>query len=237
MDQCRVCSSTLISLTLFLSHFLFPAGPDHKESTKHQLLAFVTLLETNKPYLSNCVRIPALQVSDRLLDISVFILNSEFECVNHPVTQQPTTLTYSPFALQTLLLVANSVDSNADCTRLVVDGWLEVELKEPEEALKVLSTALTLRTEWERVLQVQLGQSAQAESAAPGVSRKALEKLIDGLVRFLLYTEVLRHTDLVSCDIILPALSVHAPSSSPGHLLSAATDSSADPEPLHRPFI
>lgn len=32
-------------------------------SSKHQLLTFVSLLETNKPYLVNCVRIPALQVS------------------------------------------------------------------------------------------------------------------------------------------------------------------------------
>ncbi|XP_037675772.1 probable ATP-dependent RNA helicase DHX34 [Choloepus didactylus] len=32
-----------------------------KVSSKHQLLAFVSLLETNKPYLVNCVRVPALQ--------------------------------------------------------------------------------------------------------------------------------------------------------------------------------
>nr|XP_020035209.1 probable ATP-dependent RNA helicase DHX34 [Castor canadensis] len=32
-----------------------------KMSSKHQLLTFVSLLETNKPYLVNCVRIPALQ--------------------------------------------------------------------------------------------------------------------------------------------------------------------------------
>uniref|UniRef100_A0A3P8T2K7 DEAH (Asp-Glu-Ala-His) box polypeptide 34 n=1 Tax=Amphiprion percula TaxID=161767 RepID=A0A3P8T2K7_AMPPE len=121
-------------------------GPDRKDSSKHQLLAFVTLLETNKPYLSNCVRVPALQA---------------------------------------LLLVANSVDTNADCTRLVVDGWLEVELREAEEALKVLSTALSLRAEWERLLLAQLGQSS-----AQGVSRRVMEKLSEGLVRFLLYTEV-----------------------------------------------
>ncbi|XP_041670248.1 probable ATP-dependent RNA helicase DHX34 [Cheilinus undulatus] len=125
-------------------------GPDRRDSSKHQLLAFVTLLETNKPYLSNCVRVPALQA---------------------------------------LLLVANSVDSNADCTRLVVDGWLELELREPEEALKVLSTALTLRAEWERLLLAQLGQSTMGE-AVQGVSRKVMEKLSEGLVRFLLYTEV-----------------------------------------------
>lgn len=33
-----------------------------KMSSRHQLVAFVSLLETNKPYLVNCVRIPALQV-------------------------------------------------------------------------------------------------------------------------------------------------------------------------------
>ncbi|KAM8904824.1 putative ATP-dependent RNA helicase DHX34 [Spinachia spinachia] len=126
-------------------------GPDRRDSSRHQLLAFVTLLETNKPYLSNCVRVPALQA---------------------------------------LLLVANSVDSNADCTRLVVDGWLELELREPEEALKVFSTALTLRAEWERLLSVQLGQSTMGGPEVQGVSRKVMEKLSEGLVRFLLYTEV-----------------------------------------------
>ncbi|KAF6732380.1 putative ATP-dependent RNA helicase DHX34 [Oryzias melastigma] len=126
-------------------------GADGKESSKHQLLAFVTLLETNKPYLSNCVRAPALQA---------------------------------------LLLVANTVDTNADCTRLVVDGWLELELREPEEALRVLSTALSLRGEWERLLQVQLGQSSAGGEAVQGVSRRDVGKLGERLVRFLLYTEV-----------------------------------------------
>ncbi|XP_047449164.1 probable ATP-dependent RNA helicase DHX34 [Mugil cephalus] len=126
-------------------------GPERKDSSRHQLLAFVTLLETNKPYLSNCVRVPALQA---------------------------------------LLLVANSVDTNADCTRLVVDGWLELELREPEEALKVLSTALTLRAEWERLLLAQLGQSSTAGAEGKGVSRRVMEKLSEGLVRFLLYTEI-----------------------------------------------
>lgn len=92
---------------------------------------------------------------------------------------------------QTLLLVANSVDSNADCTRLVVDGWLELELREPEEALRCLSTALTLRAEWERLLVSQLGQSTMEGAEFSGVSRRVMEKLGEDLVRFLLYTEVL----------------------------------------------
>ncbi|XP_072309089.1 probable ATP-dependent RNA helicase DHX34 [Eucyclogobius newberryi] len=126
-------------------------GPTKKGSSKHQLLAYVTLLETNKPYLTNCVRVPALQI---------------------------------------LLLVANTVDSNADCSRLVVDGWLELEFKMPDEALKILSTALSLRVEWERLLLQQLGQGSSVDSSTSGVSRKDLLKLSDGLVRFLLYTEV-----------------------------------------------
>lgn len=92
---------------------------------------------------------------------------------------------------QTLLLVANSVDSNADCTRLVVDGWLELDLREPEEALRCLSTALTLRAEWERLLVAQLRQSTVEGAEFSGVSRRVMEKLGEDLVRFLLYTEVM----------------------------------------------
>uniref|UniRef100_A0A672K3Q4 RNA helicase n=1 Tax=Sinocyclocheilus grahami TaxID=75366 RepID=A0A672K3Q4_SINGR len=131
--------------------------PEHESSEfgtrsfLHQLLAFVTLLETNKPYVSNCLRVPALQA---------------------------------------LLLVASSVDSNADCTRVVVDGWLELGLT--DGALKVLSSALSLRGEWERLLQAQLGHGSSTGLGAggPKVSRRELDKLSEGLVRFLLYTEV-----------------------------------------------
>lgn len=97
----------------------------------------------------------------------------------------------SSFVFQALLLVANSVDSNADCTRLVMDGWLELELRDPEEALKVLSTALTLRAEWEQMLLARLEQNKMRETTGQRVSRRTIEKLSEGLVRFLLYTEVL----------------------------------------------
>uniref|UniRef100_A0A671KU73 RNA helicase n=1 Tax=Sinocyclocheilus anshuiensis TaxID=1608454 RepID=A0A671KU73_9TELE len=94
------------------------------------------------------------------------------------------------FLSQALLLVASSVDSNADCTRVVVDGWLELGLT--DGALKVLSSALSLRGEWERLLQAQLGHGSSTGLGAggPKVSRRELDKLCEGLVRFLLYTEV-----------------------------------------------
>ncbi|KAG5269055.1 hypothetical protein AALO_G00197790 [Alosa alosa] len=118
-------------------------GVDKGQSSRHQLLAFVTLLETNKPYVSNCVRVPALQA---------------------------------------LLLVANSLDSNGECTRLVVDGWLELCLGDGQRSLAVLSSALELRAEWERLLQAQLSKRRP--------SARDLGRLGDRLVRFLLYTEV-----------------------------------------------
>lgn len=71
----------------------------------------------------------------------------------------------------------------------MVDGWLELELREPEEALRCLSSALTLRAEWERLLVAQLGQSMEGAEFS-GASRRVMEKLGEDLVRFLLYTEV-----------------------------------------------
>ncbi|NXX97785.1 DHX34 helicase, partial [Centropus bengalensis] len=50
-----------------------PKGSTEGLSCHHQLLAFVSLLETNKPYLVNCVRVPALQallLFSRSLDTS-----------------------------------------------------------------------------------------------------------------------------------------------------------------------
>ncbi|XP_029475820.1 probable ATP-dependent RNA helicase DHX34 [Rhinatrema bivittatum] len=93
-------------------------------SSHHQLLAFVSLLETNKPYLVNCVRIPALQA---------------------------------------LLMLSRSLDTNADCSRLVVDGWLEIQIGESETALRLLSAAVQLRAAWEETLSSQLANRSSAE--------------------------------------------------------------------------
>lgn len=100
------------------------------------------------------------------------------------------------------------MDTNADCTRLVVDGWLELEVREPEEALRVLSRALSLRSEWERLLKAQLGQST---TSGQGVSRRDMEKLSDGLVRFLLYTEVQNMEISVKYNLCFILFSVTTP--------------------------
>ncbi|XP_021238564.1 probable ATP-dependent RNA helicase DHX34 [Numida meleagris] len=110
-------------------------------SSHHQLLAFVSLLETTKPYLVNCIRVPALQ---------------------------------------TLLLFSRSLDTNADCTLLVADQWLELLLPDPNSALRLLGTALRLRAAWEQLLDQRLGGSGGAE---PG--ERDMAALRRGLLEFL----------------------------------------------------
>ncbi|NXO02320.1 DHX34 helicase, partial [Rhinopomastus cyanomelas] len=80
----------------------------------HQLLAFLSHLETTRPFLLCCLRMPALQA---------------------------------------LLLLSRSLDTDAACSRLVADGWLELEVPEGPRLLPLLSAALRLRWRWEQLLQ------------------------------------------------------------------------------------
>ncbi|XP_069738338.1 probable ATP-dependent RNA helicase DHX34 [Phaenicophaeus curvirostris] len=113
-------------------------------SCHHQLLAFVSLLETNKPYLVNCVRIPALQA---------------------------------------LLLFSRSLDTSADCTRLVADGWLELTVPDPDSALRLLSEALQLRSAWEKLLHQLLEGRGDESGRRP--SSRDVSALTRGLLEFL----------------------------------------------------
>ncbi|NWZ59808.1 DHX34 helicase, partial [Haliaeetus albicilla] len=118
--------------------------PTEGLSRHHQLLAFVSLLETNKPYLVNCVRVPALQA---------------------------------------LLLFSRSLDTSADCARLVADGWLEITVPDADSALRLLSTALQLRSAWEKLLH-QLLEGRGEESGRRPRSRD-ISVLSRGLLEFL----------------------------------------------------
>nr|XP_044989840.1 probable ATP-dependent RNA helicase DHX34 [Jaculus jaculus]XP_044989841.1 probable ATP-dependent RNA helicase DHX34 [Jaculus jaculus]XP_044989842.1 probable ATP-dependent RNA helicase DHX34 [Jaculus jaculus] len=122
-------------------------------SCKHQLIAFVSLLETNRPYLVNCVRIPALQ---------------------------------------SLLLFCRSLDTSGDCSRLVADGWLELQLADSESAIRLLAASLRLRDHWENALNRQLAHQAQRQRLAeeeeedsPPVSRQEVATLSRELLQFI----------------------------------------------------
>ncbi|XP_010281450.1 PREDICTED: probable ATP-dependent RNA helicase DHX34, partial [Phaethon lepturus] len=127
-------------------------GPEHggtKDPTEglschHQLLAFVSLLETNKPYLVNCVRVPALQA---------------------------------------LLLFSRSLDTSADCARLVADGWLELTVPDADSAVRLLSTALQLRSAWEKLLHQLL--EGRGEESCRRPSSRDVSVLTRRLLEFL----------------------------------------------------
>ncbi|KAM9514303.1 putative ATP-dependent RNA helicase DHX34 [Guaruba guarouba] len=121
-----------------------PADPEEGLSHRHQLLAFVSLLETSKPYLVNCVRVPALQA---------------------------------------LLLFSRSLDTSADCARLVADGWLEATVPDADSAVRLLSAALRLRSAWEKLLHRLLG--TREEDAGPRPSDRDVSLLSRGLLDFL----------------------------------------------------
>uniref|UniRef100_A0A8D0B4S7 DExH-box helicase 34 n=1 Tax=Salvator merianae TaxID=96440 RepID=A0A8D0B4S7_SALMN len=154
---------TLHPTSIFASspELLLPAqegGPEcggHQDATeglnsRHQILAFVSLLETSKPYLVNCLRLPALQA---------------------------------------LLLLASSLDTNADCTRIVADSWLEVQVPLAETALRLLSTALRLRASWEKILDQQLqsrgGRGSEGEAEAAQPSARQVQRLTQEVLAFL----------------------------------------------------
>ncbi|XP_075268591.1 putative ATP-dependent RNA helicase DHX34 isoform X2 [Opisthocomus hoazin] len=119
---------------------------DPKEglSRHHQLLAFVSLLETNKPYLVNCLRVPALPA---------------------------------------LLLFSRSLDTSADCARLVADGWLELTVPNADAALRLLATALQLRSAWEKLLHQLLEGRGEEPGRRP--SPRDVSALTRGLLDFL----------------------------------------------------
>lgn len=85
----------------------------------YQLLTYVSLLETSKPYLVQAMRVPALQ---------------------------------------TLMLFAQSLDSNADLTRFVVDGWLEISFPDNNTGQEVMFSVQRLRSTWVRLLKLRFDE-------------------------------------------------------------------------------
>ena len=135
-----------------------PENDSKKRSSKsrtHELLAYVSLLETTKPYLVGTMRVPALQ---------------------------------------TLFLFAASLDTNADCTRIICDSWIELRLDDADIARKTLLTAVKLRSDWQELLELKLRVLASrdrddadddseddAKRKAHRMSRRLSAKLLDFL--------------------------------------------------------
>lgn len=97
-----------------------------------------------------------------------------------------------PPLFQCLLLFSRSLDTNGDCSRLVADGWLELQLEDSESAVKLLAASLRLRAHWEQALDRQLAHQAQRrrpeeeeEDAEAQVIRKEVAALSRELLQFI----------------------------------------------------
>ncbi|XP_077992529.1 putative ATP-dependent RNA helicase DHX34 [Glandiceps talaboti] len=124
-------------------------------SNKHELLAFVSLLETNKPYLVNTMRVPAIQ---------------------------------------TMMLYSHSLDTNQECTRIVADGWIDFQFKDGESAQYLLSSAVQLRSTWQKLLQIKLEDSMSADKtkpdSGPNLNVLRLERILAAKLSELLDSDV-----------------------------------------------
>lgn len=132
------------------------SGPSElkgKLSNKHQLLAFVSLLETNKPYLVNLMRVPALQ---------------------------------------TVTLFSNYIDTNADCTRIVCDGWLELRFTDSDAAEQIMSSVIQLRATWQNLLKLRLEDTFQSMEEDKKINPRAkkLEKVLGSKLTEFLCSDV-----------------------------------------------
>uniref|UniRef100_H3B396 DExH-box helicase 34 n=1 Tax=Latimeria chalumnae TaxID=7897 RepID=H3B396_LATCH len=89
-------------------------------------------------------------------------------------------------ALLAFLLLSRSLDTNADCTRVVVDAWVEIAFRHSDAALRVLSSAVQLRASWEQVLNSQLeAHHRRREDTAHGPNSRAVTSLTRRLVEFM----------------------------------------------------
>lgn len=94
---------------------------------------------------------------------------------------------------QSLLLFSRSLDTNGDCSRLVADGWLELQLADSESAVRLLAASVRLRARWESALDRQLVRQAQQrrpevdqeeEEEEDPVARKEVADLSRELLKF-----------------------------------------------------
>jgi len=150
-------------------------------STRHQLLAYVNLFETNKAYFMNCMRVPALQ---------------------------------------TLLLYARALDTNAECTRILCDSWLEIRFLDVIIAQKIVSAIISLRTSIDKLFKIRLEErsklfinindqdSKDEELEIASISetkrRRERAKILENILKKKL-TEFLDSSVLYSLRRVLPA--------------------------------
>jgi len=126
-------------------------------------------------------------------------------------------------ALPTLLLFAQSVDTNADCSRLVCDGWLEVTFENADEAQSILSAAVKLRAAWQQLLNDKLKFSGRRRGVTEG-DRDRRHRVAS--IQSALRTKL---AEFLHSDVYYYVRRIHTAEQS--HLYRGCVDVSADDRP------
>lgn len=117
-----------------------PKAPEGRFSDCKEFLIYVSLLETNKPYIMNSMKVPALQ---------------------------------------TLLLLSRSIATNSDCSKVVVDDWIELTFEEEVEMKDLLGDVVRLRTAWDTLLEEKLELCEDDEKDVVYQRLKKIKRLED----------------------------------------------------------
>ncbi|KAI8384738.1 P-loop containing nucleoside triphosphate hydrolase protein [Radiomyces spectabilis] len=132
---------------------------DVEQAMYHQLLCYLQLLETTKPFMLNITRVPGIHV---------------------------------------LLLFARHIDTNADCSVLIIDSYYMVKFRTVQVANYVLWLAHKLRSRWHDLLNRKLtrgtGQLAHEFSENEIISPSIRADLPPALQDILSYEEERAHT-------------------------------------------
>lgn len=123
-------------------------------------------------------------------------------------------------ALQSLLLYARSLDTNAECTRILCDSWLEIRFLDVHIAQKIISAVLSLRTSIDKLFKIRLeersklfvnlndedskNEKEEYVSSHEANRRKEKTKILENILKKKL-TEFLDSSVLYSLRRVLPA--------------------------------
>ncbi|CAO3633213.1 unnamed protein product [Cunninghamella echinulata] len=96
-----------------------------EQAIQNQLLCYLQLLETSKPYLLNLTRVPGIHI---------------------------------------LLLFSKQLDTNEDCSVIVVDSYYVIKFKTKQVAQYILAEVFKLRYEWDKLFNQRLGSDLNIDN-------------------------------------------------------------------------
>lgn len=121
-------------------------------------------------------------------------------------------------ALQSLLLYSRCLDTNAECTRILCDSWLEIRFLDAQTAQKIISSVISLRSSIDKLFKIRLEERSKLftnlddqdnepkdySSIDESNRRKERAKILENILKKKL-TEFLDSSLLYSLRRVLPA--------------------------------